>query len=514
MSQPTGPKLDRERFLSWRHFGVLGVLPLVLAFTNPLAPPRPWLHKDASVFAYGGQQILSGGVPYIDFWDHKGPLTYYLQALGLAVGNGGLVGIWFLNLLFLFAATFLTYRGLRYWFTTSAALFGTLVYEGVLAGVMEGGNFTEDLSLPFIALGIWLAARSGAGPNRPTVVSGLFYGLCIGACLMLRPNNAAPLIGLLPVFWFDPQLERHRRVRHAVGTLLGSAGVGLVALLPNILTHSLDVVRQDYLTFNLLYSKASAELRIDALGKLAFRALLSGGFAILPTVFALQGERHEEPTREERFLRYAAFAFVLTIFATCWSGRAYYHYATLWTPFFAIFSARTFTKIRAARPQHAWPRVGFAVVAIMGIVALVDAWKEAREQRFPEAKLAQYVRERTRSTDTVLVWGHGVSVNVMSGRKSPTPYAYAIPVVTPNPVAPTIRQFVESLSKARPRLILDVTRLNSRSIPSLDPEPGEQPERSKYDPLPIDILELREFIRANYRRAGSIEGAQVFVAEP
>ena len=38
---------------------------------------------DNGVFLYGGQQLLAGKTPYLDFWDHKGPLIYFINAIGL-----------------------------------------------------------------------------------------------------------------------------------------------------------------------------------------------------------------------------------------------------------------------------------------------------------------------------------------------------------------------------------------------------------------------------------------------
>ena len=47
---------------------------------------------DNGVFLYGGQQLLVGKTPYLDFWDHKGPLIYFINALGLMIGKGSRAG--------------------------------------------------------------------------------------------------------------------------------------------------------------------------------------------------------------------------------------------------------------------------------------------------------------------------------------------------------------------------------------------------------------------------------------
>ena len=53
----------------------------------------PWsfaaeLRDDTVVFAYIAQRMLAGDVLFRDVWDHKGPLIFMLNALGLWLGGG------------------------------------------------------------------------------------------------------------------------------------------------------------------------------------------------------------------------------------------------------------------------------------------------------------------------------------------------------------------------------------------------------------------------------------------
>ena len=77
---------------------LLWLTALLILPSNPLdrLPGR-----DNGVFLYGGQQILLGKIPYLDFWDHKGPLIHYINALGLYLGNGYRWGVWGIEFIFL-----------------------------------------------------------------------------------------------------------------------------------------------------------------------------------------------------------------------------------------------------------------------------------------------------------------------------------------------------------------------------------------------------------------------------
>src|SRR2546426_12263930 len=51
-----------------------------------------FIGRDSSVFLYVARQVQEGGVPYRDVWDHKPPLIYYLDVIGLALADRGVPG--------------------------------------------------------------------------------------------------------------------------------------------------------------------------------------------------------------------------------------------------------------------------------------------------------------------------------------------------------------------------------------------------------------------------------------
>ena len=47
-------------------------------------------YDDKEIFQYTGRAILHGAVPYLDFFDHKPPLIFFLNAIGQIFGSWGL----------------------------------------------------------------------------------------------------------------------------------------------------------------------------------------------------------------------------------------------------------------------------------------------------------------------------------------------------------------------------------------------------------------------------------------
>lgn len=75
---------------------------------NPFSKAMPT--ADSSVFIYGSNLIKEGKVLYKDFFDHKGPILYIIELIGLGLANGNTVGIWVVEVIFMFINLCLLYK--------------------------------------------------------------------------------------------------------------------------------------------------------------------------------------------------------------------------------------------------------------------------------------------------------------------------------------------------------------------------------------------------------------------
>lgn len=85
---------------------------VAIAIHLPNLPTGKAPQEDAGVFLYAAQVLLDGDLPYRDVWDHKPPLIYVLDALGLLLGGGSPLGVWALQALAYAAAAILGQRTL------------------------------------------------------------------------------------------------------------------------------------------------------------------------------------------------------------------------------------------------------------------------------------------------------------------------------------------------------------------------------------------------------------------
>ena len=128
---------------------------LVMAVLFPYNPARqPIPSRDSGVFLYIGWRILNGELPYLHVWDHKPPVIYYLDALGLSFTPDSTWGVWWIQVVLLFAAAALLYALVKRLFGLFPAILISFFWLFTLTYMLDGGNITEEypLAMQFGAL--------------------------------------------------------------------------------------------------------------------------------------------------------------------------------------------------------------------------------------------------------------------------------------------------------------------------------------------------------------------------
>lgn len=175
---------------------------VLLTFTDILSPIYPlyetW-YSDQYIFELTGKIWAEGGVPYVDFWDQKGPMIFLFNMLGWKL-TGSSLGIFLLtvvwaaitiNTLYLLAKEFVPQQ---YGTAISIAIaWVSAVWIGILCA--PSWDLVEPLCLPFLAISLLIAVRwfkLGGNGVKPSVPwwHPFIYGLSFSVCLLSRLTNA------------------------------------------------------------------------------------------------------------------------------------------------------------------------------------------------------------------------------------------------------------------------------------------------------------------------------------
>lgn len=264
-----------------KKISILWLVILLAVCVVALIPAMPSVslpREDSGIFLYFGQQILAGKLPYVDLFDHKPPLVFYLNALGLALG--GAWGVWALQLLGIYASALMGYSFLSRPYGAKVAGYAILAFLLNLVLVMERGNLTEVYALPFqfaaLALFAGLDAQSGFRWR------GFLIGICAGMAFMLRQNLIGLWIALAMILIIQSIFQRTWRgfvelLRWGLGAIVVVGGWVIYFALRGAITEFWDVA----FVYNFVYSSVSNVERLASLGYVfEFLTTSSGFFAI------------------------------------------------------------------------------------------------------------------------------------------------------------------------------------------------------------------------------------------
>jgi hypothetical protein len=318
---------------------------VVLAVLTPVAPLyEPVPARDQGVYLYTGQQVLDGSIPYRDVWDHKGPLIYYINALGLLMTDSTW-GIWFLEIVFLFFAAVFGFLAMRMGFDPATAFSSTILWLVSFPRVMDHGNSVEEFSLPFQFAAIYFYLRSEKSVKG--YWNEFIAGVMAAMVFCLRPNNIGVNIAiglvLIGIAIFSPK-ERTRTLKRIAAMALGGVLVLGVIGIYFASQKSLGALLDAVFTYNYHYSKLEAlswETVTKGFDVLEFIIpLAAAGLAGL--IICLFGySKSENKETEQINARFALFILIvipIQIYFSVLSGRKYLHYYIAWLPVLALLT--------------------------------------------------------------------------------------------------------------------------------------------------------------------------------
>jgi hypothetical protein len=503
---------------------------LILDAGNPLFDEPA---RDGGFFLYAGSQILKGKIPYLDFWDSKGPAIFYVNALGLFLGQGSRWGVWGLEFIFIFVWISVLYKVLLKKWGEGAAIFGILVTVFGLHIVFGYGNYTEEYALLFNALALYLFLISADSERSNRDRNYFWIGVLFGLSFSFRANNIGGLFGiLLSVFIFN---LLNRKTFEAVKTVLFVLTGFIVPLLLWTLYFQIWGAAQDMIyasiIFNFSYASAKSREFLDYFGGFGrygmswvawFTAFgyLVYGYEVLGKTF-----QRKPISLLDIFL---LLWFPIEIFLSNLSGRNFSHYYISWALAVAVYGAAVYAGFESYVFELKFARnLRQVIIALLifGLLALSPSFIKRygdtfykflfnRDHRLEYSDpLSEYIRENTQQDDLVLTWYPEMTVNFISQRASPVKLVYYPLFLEGTLTAEAENGYINDLTSRRPEMIVDCS-LAVNAIPSLDSLAREEqfsmPGVKKKMYIHPGMERIFSFVSENYHRETLIENCMVF----
>lgn len=150
---------------------------------------------DAAIFKQMGLALLRGKTLYIDYFDNKGCILYFINALGLWLG--GNFALLLMQTLSLTVTLLIWDKMLAFYRTEKERLVCLGIALVLLLGFYDGGDLSEEWCLPFASYPI-LVYLKALNTQRDIRKGEMFaIGICFGIIAFIRINNASPFLGFI-----------------------------------------------------------------------------------------------------------------------------------------------------------------------------------------------------------------------------------------------------------------------------------------------------------------------------
>ena len=453
---------------------------LIFAFATFLfllkSPSHIWVNSepftDSNVFRTVAFEMKDGAVPYKDTFDHKGPLTYFINYIAFIINPQN--GIFYIELITIFFIFVFLYTIARLKCNSFFSVAASFIAFAPLFTFFEGGNFTEEFALPFILLSlfIFLDYFLNAKISRLRLI---LCGLSLGAVLMLRPN----LIALWIVFCIAVLIKCivNKKASDLKNFIINFVVGLLIIILPFIIWLGVKGALSDfwnaYIKFNLTYT---SETTLDATIKEAkinsFFAFYNSTLFIIATLVLIYDLKARKSSIDIYCLTFLFLDFILASM----SGYTYGHYgitliASIVYPISLMFGLCE----ELEKKNKSNEIISLIVLIYLLATIVVPDWlalmqasphmvnKDKQEIITSDEAFAirDVVQRNSSKDDKISVFGNWDFIYLYTQRHHATKYSYQFPIGEVN--SDIFDEYFDQLKKELPKIIvIQYTRLSNR----------------------------------------------------
>lgn len=248
---------------------------------SPYSPIYHYCFKEDEIcYKIMAKGLLDGKMPYRDLFDHKGPLTYFIYALGyIFTRNTDTV----LMLLFsvINVATYITaYKTLRLFYDEEKSLFSTMLFLTVIgfsaANILSSMSKPENVLMLPVMLSAYVFLRKHNNVNTSgqylfSIKEMYFIGLMCGCVFMIKLNFCIYYLTFIGLYfiWILVRKQIKNLLIQGFTFLAGILTIVIPIFLFYYLNDALKPLIDTYFLFNISYSTHGDKFSLNYLGEMA-----------------------------------------------------------------------------------------------------------------------------------------------------------------------------------------------------------------------------------------------------
>lgn len=443
------------------------VFAIIFSFNSPLNILQQGVsNTDSSVFRFSAEMMTRGYVPYLDFFDHKGPVLYLINYLGHILNKTS--GIWLIEILFLFISFLFIYKIGRITQKRVPSLIASLLVTIRLFDYFSEGNLVEEYALPFILISLYIFIQYMLN-NDVSKLKIIICGICFAIVSLLRVNMISCWIVFCLIILINCIKDKKYKdlISYIINFLIGVLIVVAPICIWLISKGAFNSFIQDYIVFNLKYT---AFVGIGSKWS-ALCTFLNSNIMIISIMLNIYAIVKEK--KKDIYVANVLY-LLLTLLMVSLSGRVYAHYAIILIPTY-IIPCLYFVNI-IFKSKDKTLAVSFAMLLIatlvvptwlnlVGNIGLLYDNKMGDVSSIPEdvQTIKKLIQDNSSKDDTISVYGNWDLIYIVSDRLSSSRYSYQYPIADVN--HKILDDYFKELNKRKPEIIvIQDERYNDKNI--------------------------------------------------
>ncbi len=461
-SDPENARVIKRRKLGTIAIAISFVAAALLAIST--SPSSPWNRSepvtDSGVFLTVGTQMKNGLIPYLDTFDHKGPVLYIINYLGVLIDP--VSGILLFEFIALLVAIIYMYKIAKLVVDKRVIAWAVamLVFSLYFTfNIIDRGNLTEEYAFPFVAMALYEFLKYLLY-GKTSLLRVFMVGIGFACVLMLRIN----MVGIWGIFGLAILVKllkskQYKELSRIMSAFLGGVATILVPILVWLtLNGAFQAFIDVYIKFNASYTKGGGIGKTFVTIEYFFEQIILFMGWFLAGLFAIL-----EKEKNKKFVLWSFFiAFSVAIVAACVSGRQYPHYGMVLIPL-PVFSFSLLYKkmIDCGKGEN-----GVILVTMFLVCFSYQPWLKVTETALHSfshrstgdaisstiTKSCEYINEYTNQEDKIAVYGNLGYIYLKCDRLPASRYSYQHPIAGIRPSI--IDEFFDDVEKNQPKVFI------------------------------------------------------------
>ena len=372
------------------------VFMLIGTKSSPLYVINDWV--DSNCFFTVGKGMMNGLVPYLDLFEQKGPLLYFIHGIAYLISNKSFFGVYILESISFAIFLYFVYKTIRLYLNDKQAICLLPILSAIIltTEAFKMGDSAEEFVFPFLAYSLYTFMCCIKMNSKLSRRDFIVNGICAGCVLWIKYSMIGFWFAWMMFIFVDYILNR--RYKESIKICLYYLFGMLLATIPWLIYFgihgALDVLFDVYFGINLsAYSTSMPILmKLKSCFEIFVRATrrnVFAGFLIFLGAITLLCD--DDIKRRNKVFSIIAFSFlILTVYI---GGFAFKYYYLIFTPF-CIFGVIGLFKVFYQLFDinfDKWKDILCLFITVFSFWYLVINGKNVDDIRLTKDDYAQYV---------------------------------------------------------------------------------------------------------------------------